>query len=812
MRAESTVDHRPPEPQRPDWEPPQGVTVGAAHDPAEHQADALAARVLRKLSRPDAPAADPGAARAESCQPDDSVHRAASGGAIAGEFEADASTSRELRGRIGKGRSLDGPVRKQMESAFGTSLAGVKVHRDEGAGRLADSIGAEAFTHGKDVFFGRDRFNPDSSSGQALLVHELAHVVQGGGQQPVRRKLKGTHAAVAEGKGKAGKGERFFKTDYAKILEKLKDFEKREDLVLAQKNFGKLGKDRFWMEKTLRSVIKMVDEWLAENDKLNDPKAHSAANNKLVEMGTQYEMEMRSGNEAKMLQYEKEAKGGKTNQRARVLSMLRPRLVAELQDISDPVSYFQGKQLADTHLDRTTDFTKDDAVGGAQNRLDRLQYQDGKKGYFIADKSDALLGPDVGGYYKLEQIDPQMGARSVASSRLAKLFGSNEIVDVQFAVHSSKTGAKGKPLKESLNKLGVFSEVADGTEATQMRYATTKSERKDYESRNEKSKVIDTSDPTLQRGLNVLQMLDYISLQVDRHAGNYYITTDQNGKVLGVKGIDLDQSFGQGGKGGNVDALGHFVGVPQLADAKFRQKVLQVSPDEVKKCLDGLISPTEVSACLDRFAHLQKVMREIDPKKIVQEGGWGAETAKEQVGKSNYLEKLRVGTIGKEYNAEAEQLIKPVYDYARNKIREGVAPAVEKGLLSPGQGKAVVRTLANSFITSPFWERLRTQKNQANDARSEAKQAHAKLVEDRKALQPGTDTKDIDEQVMAAELASKVKEELSIAAGKEHDDAVASFIKGIVDYAVRRANRQKSKQPQRRPSLGAHRQSTGANV
>ena len=807
--AEISADHRSVESRRPEWAPPQGVTVGAAHDPAEHAADALAARVLRNLA---APGSAPG--RVEQHR-DDSVHRAATN-PLAGEFEADPKTSAELRGQTGKGRSLDGPLRGQLERGFGRSLSSVKVHADAAAGRLADSFGAEAFTHGKDVFFGRDRFDPASGSGKSLLVHELAHVVQGGGQQPVRRKLKGTLAAVEEGKGKAGGGEKFFKTDYAKILDKLKAFEKREDKVLAQKNFGRLGDDRFWMEKTLRDLIKMIDSWLADNDKLSDEKKHQEANALLMGgQSSKYETAKTAGDVEGMERIEKEARGGKTKQRARALTMLRPRLVAELQDISDPVSYFQGKQLSDANLDRTSDFTKDDAVGGAVNRLDRTQYQGGKRGYFIQDKSTNLDFAGMAAASKISQIDPQMGARSVASSRLAKLFGSNEIVDVQFAVHSSKTNVKGRPLKESLTKLGVFSEEAEGTEAKQIRLASGKREREDIESRNDKSKVVDLNDPTLQRSLNVLQMLDYISLQVDRHAGNYYIATDPNGKVLGVKGIDLDISFGKMGKDGNVPddgRGGNFVGVPQLADAKFREKVLSIGPDQISKCLTGLITPTDVSACLERFAHLQKVLREMDPKKVVQEGGWGAETAKEQLGQSNYLNKLRVGTINKEYDKPVDDIIRMVEDYARSKISGKLLPCVENGSLSIPQGKAVARTLANSFLTSPFWERLRSAKNEASDKSYGAKKAHEQLVADKKALAPGADTKDIDEQIMAADLARQQKAELSKVAGDEYDTAVVKFVESIIDYAIRRANRQKPKQSERRPSLGAHRKSTGAKV
>lgn len=810
--AELSADHSAPEAKRPEWAPPQGVTVGAAHDPAEHAADDLAARVLRKLSTPAGTMAGPAPAPPEH-QHDDSVHRAASN-PLAGEFEADPKTSADMRGRIGKGTSLAGPLRGQLERGFGQSLSGVKVHTDATAGRLADSLGAEAFTHGKDVFFGRDRFNPGSQSGQSLLVHELAHVVQGGAQ-PVRRKLKGTLAAVEAGKGKASGGEKFFRTDYGKIVNKLKAYEKREDKVLTQKGFGRMGDDRFWMERTLRDLMKMVDEWLADNDKYADEEKRTKQSSDLYgKYGN--ELVDAKGDEAKTEKLKATIRGGKNTQRARVLTMLRPRLVVELQDLSDPVSYFQGKQLADKNLDRTSDFTKDDAVGGAQNRLDQVQYKDGgKKGYFIAEKSQNLNIAQGAWQTQIDQVDPQMGARSVASSRLAKLFGASELVDVQFATHSSTTNEKGKPLKDSLAKMGVVSEVAEGSEASSLKYARNASERKDLESRNDKSKVVDLNDPTLQRSLNVLQMLDYISLQMDRHTRNFYIATDAKGKVIGVKGIDLDISFGKTGKDGKVEPgmTGHFVGVPQLADAKFRAKVLTISPDQISKCLTGLISPAEVSACLERFAYLQKVLREMDPKKIVQEGGWNDETSKEQIGQKNLIDKLNLGTVEDEYGEQIDPFIKNLPYDERKAIREAVRPHVDKGTLSVGQGKAVVKVLANSFATQPFWERLRAAKETTNKDRGAADKTYDKLVEDKKALAPGQDATELEEKIMAADLVRQEKAALDKASNKNYDEAVKTFITNIVDYALRRVTRQKPKAPQRRPSLGAHRtSSTGAKV
>jgi ribosomal protein S18 acetylase RimI-like enzyme len=72
------------------------------------------------------------------------------------------------------GQAIPAPVRTKMESAFNTSFANVRVHK----GNHADAVGAIAYTQGNHIHFAPGRFNPETSSGQALLGHELAHVVQ----------------------------------------------------------------------------------------------------------------------------------------------------------------------------------------------------------------------------------------------------------------------------------------------------------------------------------------------------------------------------------------------------------------------------------------------------------------------------------------------------------------------------------------------------------------------------------------------------------------------------------------------------------
>jgi hypothetical protein len=61
-----------------------------------------------------------------------------------------------------------------MEHAFDYDFSGVRVHQ----GGLADTLRVPACACGSDLYFAPDRYRPDDPVGQALLAHELAHVVQ----------------------------------------------------------------------------------------------------------------------------------------------------------------------------------------------------------------------------------------------------------------------------------------------------------------------------------------------------------------------------------------------------------------------------------------------------------------------------------------------------------------------------------------------------------------------------------------------------------------------------------------------------------
>jgi hypothetical protein len=63
-----------------------------------------------------------------------------------------------------------------MEGRFGRDFGHVRLHTDADAGASALALGASAYTVGRDIVFSPGAYQPNSSSGQQLLAHELAHV------------------------------------------------------------------------------------------------------------------------------------------------------------------------------------------------------------------------------------------------------------------------------------------------------------------------------------------------------------------------------------------------------------------------------------------------------------------------------------------------------------------------------------------------------------------------------------------------------------------------------------------------------------
>ncbi|MEL6591947.1 MAG: DUF4157 domain-containing protein [Bacteroidota bacterium] len=92
----------------------------------------------------------------------------------------DTSLEAQLAALKGKGIEISPKVRSELEASMGVDFSQVRIHTGPEAQALCQAMGAQAFTHGRNIFFGKGKYQPDAGEGRKLLAHELTHVVQQG--------------------------------------------------------------------------------------------------------------------------------------------------------------------------------------------------------------------------------------------------------------------------------------------------------------------------------------------------------------------------------------------------------------------------------------------------------------------------------------------------------------------------------------------------------------------------------------------------------------------------------------------------------
>jgi len=212
---------------------------------------------------------------------------------------------------------------------------------------------------------------------------------------------------------------------------------------------------------------------------------------------------------------------------------------------------------------------------------------------------------------RINKKDPHLANRNVAMYRLDRLLGGDLIPRTEFAIRRfGSESVQGtimyKAEGEAAGKLGKAGKfVRDASQKT-----------------GEKQNAINVQDPVLQRCLSRLQLLDSLALQIDRHTGNYFIEYDENGKVIGVKGIDNDLSFGERTDFKSVE---NYPGVSKFVDKEMAERIMALRPEDLQAALGDLLSQKEMNALLQRLAKLQQ---HLQSAKLLEPDEWNEMTAK----------------------------------------------------------------------------------------------------------------------------------------------------------------------------------------
>jgi hypothetical protein len=185
------------------------LTVGAPGDKYEQEADSMATKVMtmpdsaiqqpiQRQTREDteavqmqplvnsiSPLVQRSSGKEEEVQMKSGLQQASDGSS-----QASSSIESRLASSKGGGSALPKDVLRFMEPRFGADFSSVRVHTDSNAVQMNKELGAQAFAHGNDIYYGSGK-GPGNND---LTAHELTHVVQQTGGAVQRQSTDGVLA------------------------------------------------------------------------------------------------------------------------------------------------------------------------------------------------------------------------------------------------------------------------------------------------------------------------------------------------------------------------------------------------------------------------------------------------------------------------------------------------------------------------------------------------------------------------------------------------------------------------------------------
>jgi len=181
------------------------LTVGAPGDKYEQEADSMAAKVMtmpdsaiqqpiqrqtgeeteavqmQPLVNSISPLVQRKSGEEEEVQMKSGAQRASDGSCV-----ASGNVENQLAGSKGGGSPLPDNVRRFMEPRFGADFSNIKVHTDSNAVQMNKEVGAQAFAHGGDIYFGAG----SSPGNNELTAHELTHTIQQGAAGRMNKEVR----------------------------------------------------------------------------------------------------------------------------------------------------------------------------------------------------------------------------------------------------------------------------------------------------------------------------------------------------------------------------------------------------------------------------------------------------------------------------------------------------------------------------------------------------------------------------------------------------------------------------------------------
>ncbi|MEQ8961516.1 MAG: DUF4157 domain-containing protein [Coleofasciculus sp. C2-GNP5-27] len=160
------------------------LTIGEPGDKYEQEADTMAAKVM---AMPDSTLSQSVGRQTEADKPplaksiSSLVQRSASD-----TSQASPSIENRLASSQGGGNPLPENVRSFMEPRFGADFSPVRVHTDSTAVQMNKELGAQAFAHGSNIYYGGGK----SPNVDELTAHELTHTIQQGAAMRLNKQVQ----------------------------------------------------------------------------------------------------------------------------------------------------------------------------------------------------------------------------------------------------------------------------------------------------------------------------------------------------------------------------------------------------------------------------------------------------------------------------------------------------------------------------------------------------------------------------------------------------------------------------------------------
>lgn len=217
-----------------------------------------------------------------------------------------------------------------------------------------------------------------------------------------------------------------------------------------------------------------------------------------------------------------------------------------------------------------------------------------------AAKTSDMTGA-MAGNFDYEGKIVELTSRNIATTRIAELIGAGDSV---------ARSEKMEVISDGKKITGCFMEFAKGVDPSS----------KDPETVKKMSQVEFSPNPSFNRSMMTMEVLDFLCAQGDRHGNNMFYQLsepDEHGKrnVIGLQGIDNDLAFGDAEK--DTTRQGDLEQTVIFIDRDIASKIRNLKHEDLDYALSDVLTENQLRLTKDRLdklqAHLEKGMVEVGP-------------------------------------------------------------------------------------------------------------------------------------------------------------------------------------------------------